>query len=60
MDGIDIRDISSPRCVKHWHGAAGRFPVFHTIRNNIAYGMPDATLEQITAALKPRKSTILS
>jgi ATP-binding cassette subfamily B protein len=53
MDGIDIRDISLASLRKNIGTAQQDVFLFSTtIRNNIAYGMPDATLEQITAAAK--------
>jgi len=53
MDGIDIRDISLASLRKNIGTAQQDVFLFSTsIRNNIAYGMPDATIEQITAAAK--------
>ena len=53
MDGIDIRDISLASLRKNIGTAQQDVFLFSTtIRNNIAYGMPDATLEQVTAAAK--------
>jgi ATP-binding cassette subfamily B protein len=53
MDGVDIRDISLASLRKNIGTAQQDVFLFSTtIRNNIAYGMPDATLEQVTAAAK--------
>ena len=53
MDGIDIRDISLASLRKNIGTAQQDVFLFSTtIRNNIAYGMPDATLEQVTEAAK--------
>jgi ATP-binding cassette subfamily B protein len=53
MDGIDIRDISLASLRKNIGTAQQDVFLFSTtIRNNIAYGMPDATIEQVTAAAK--------
>ncbi len=53
MDGIDIRDISLASLRKNIGTAQQDVFLFSTtIRNNIAYGMPDATLEQVIAAAK--------
>jgi ATP-binding cassette subfamily B protein len=53
MDGIDIRDISLTSLRKNIGTAQQDVFLFSTtIRNNIAYGMPDATLEQVIAAAK--------
>ena len=53
MDGIDIWDISLASLRKNIGTAQQDVFLFSTtIRNNIAYGMPDATLEQVTAAAK--------
>jgi ATP-binding cassette subfamily B protein len=53
MDGIDIRDISLASLRKNIGTAQQDVFLFSTtIRNNIAYGMPEATLEQVTAAAK--------
>ena len=53
MDGIDIRDIALSSLRKNIGTAQQDVFLFSTtIRNNIAYGMPDATIEQVTAAAK--------
>ena len=53
MDGIDIRDISLASLRKNIGTAQQDVFLFSTtIRNNIAYGMPDATLEQVIEAAK--------
>ena len=53
MDGIDIRDIALSSLRKNIGTAQQDVFLFSTtIRNNIAYGMPDATLEQVIAAAK--------
>jgi ABC-type multidrug transport system fused ATPase/permease subunit len=53
MDGIDIRDIALSSLRKNIGTAQQDVFLFSTtIRNNIAYGMPEATLEQVTAAAK--------
>jgi ATP-binding cassette subfamily B protein len=52
-DGIDIRDIALSSLRKNIGTAQQDVFLFSTtIRNNIAYGMPDATIEQVTAAAK--------
>jgi ATP-binding cassette subfamily B protein len=53
MDGIDIRDISLASLRKNIGTAQQDVFLFSTtIGNNIAYGMPDATLEQVIEAAK--------
>jgi ATP-binding cassette subfamily B protein len=53
MDGIDIRDISLASLRKNIGTAQQDVFLFSTtIRNNIAYGMPDAGIEQVIAAAK--------
>ncbi len=53
MDGIDIRDIALASLRKNIGTAQQDVFLFSTtIRNNIAYGVPDATIEQVTAAAK--------
>jgi ATP-binding cassette subfamily B protein len=53
VDGIDIRDIALSSLRKNIGTAQQDVFLFSTtIRNNIAYGMPDATIEQVTAAAK--------
>jgi ATP-binding cassette subfamily B protein len=53
MDGIDIRDISLASLRKNIGTAQQDVFLFSTtIRNNIAYGMPDAGIEQVVAAAK--------
>ena len=53
MDGVDIRDISLASLRKNIGTAQQDVFLFSTtIGNNIAYGMPDATLEQVIEAAK--------
>ena len=53
IDGVDIRDLA----IKNLHYHVGQvldepFLFSISIRDNIAYGRPDASMEQITAAAK--------
>ncbi len=53
MDGIDIRDISLASLRKNIGTAQQDVFLFSTtIRNNIAYGVPDATMNQVIRAAK--------
>ncbi len=53
MDGIDIRDIALSSLRKNIGTAQQDVFLFSTtIHNNITYGMPDATVEQVVAAAK--------
>ena len=52
IDGVDIADCSSRRCAQDRLRAAGHGPFPRTVRENIAYGRPDATEEEIIAAAK--------
>ncbi len=53
IDGHDVRDISI-RSLRKYIGIVSQQPILFndTIANNIAYGMPDASREQIVEAAK--------